>query len=142
MASNYDKHIFRQLEDVLKKCDNLSQEIKDIKKEHKEEIKRLKKLNKNTIRMQVNFDGRYYEVDTQIPAKLKEMNYYYLADDYKNPSKVKFMNYEIAPSIDNKIIICARVLDEEKDEFMFYFSEKLFESKSRASDFYLANRSK
>ena len=41
-----------------------------------EEIKRLKKLNKNTIRMQVNFDGRYYEVDTQIPAKLKEMNYY------------------------------------------------------------------
>ena len=52
------------------------------------------------------------------------------------------MNYEIAPSIDNKIIICARVLDEEKDEFMFYFSEKLFESKSRASDFYLANRSK
>ncbi len=107
-----------------------------------EEIKRLKKLNKNTIRMQVNFDGRYYEVDTQIPAKLKEMNYYYLADDYKNPSKVKFMNYEIAPSIDNKIIICARVLDEEKDEFMFYFSEKLFESKSRASDFYLANRSK
>lgn len=92
--------------------------------------------------MQVNFDGQYYEVDTQIPAKLKEMNYYYLADDYKNPSKVKFMNYEIAPSIDNKIIICARVLDEEKDEFMFYFSEKLFESKSRASDFYLANRSK
>lgn len=40
MASNYDKHIFRQLEDVLKKCDNLSQEIKDIKKEHKEEIKK------------------------------------------------------------------------------------------------------
>ncbi len=35
MASNYDKHIFRQLEDVLKKCDNLSQEIKDIKGEHK-----------------------------------------------------------------------------------------------------------
>ena len=42
MASTYDRHIFRQLEDVLKKCDNLSQEIKDIKKENKEEIKKLK----------------------------------------------------------------------------------------------------
>ena len=38
MASNYDKHIFRQLEDVLKKCDSLSQEIKDLKEQHKKEI--------------------------------------------------------------------------------------------------------
>ena len=53
MTSNYDKHIFKQLEEVLKKCDNLSQEIKDIKKQHKEEIyelnqkheKEIKKLN-------------------------------------------------------------------------------------------------
>lgn len=53
MASNYDKHIFRQLEEVLKKCDSLSQEIKDIKKQHKQEIyelnqkheKEVKKLN-------------------------------------------------------------------------------------------------
>ena len=102
-----------------------------------EEIKRLKKLNKNTIIMQVNFDGHYYEVDTQIPATLKEMNYYYLADDYKNPTKVRFMNYEIALSIDNKIIIHARVLDEEKDEFLYYSTDKLFKSKSKASDFYL-----
>ena len=53
MTSNYDRHIFRQLEEVLKKCDNLSQEIKDIKKQHKQEIyelnqkheKEVKKLN-------------------------------------------------------------------------------------------------
>ena len=31
MASNYDRQVFRQLEEVLKKCDNLSQEIKDKK---------------------------------------------------------------------------------------------------------------
>lgn len=49
MASIYDKHIFRQLEDVLKKCDNLSQEIKDIKKEHKEEIKDLKAQHSKAI---------------------------------------------------------------------------------------------
>ena len=31
---NYEKDIFRQLEEVMNKCDNLSQEIKDIKREH------------------------------------------------------------------------------------------------------------
>lgn len=41
MASNYDRQVFRQLEHVLKKCDNLSQEIRDIKKEHKKEVAKL-----------------------------------------------------------------------------------------------------
>lgn len=49
MASNYDKHIFRQLEDVLKKCDSLSQEIKDIKKQHQSEIYELKQKHKKEI---------------------------------------------------------------------------------------------
>ena len=31
---NYEKDIFRQLEEVMNKCDKLSQEIKDIKREH------------------------------------------------------------------------------------------------------------
>lgn len=38
MASNYDKHIFKQLEDTLKKCDSLSQEIKNLKKQHTQEM--------------------------------------------------------------------------------------------------------
>lgn len=50
MASNYDKHIFRQLEDVLKKCDSLSQEIKDIKKQHKKEIYELKEQHKKEVK--------------------------------------------------------------------------------------------
>lgn len=53
MATTYDRHIFKQLEEVMKKCDNLSQEIKDIKKQHRQEIyelnqkheKEVKKLN-------------------------------------------------------------------------------------------------
>ena len=57
MASNYDKHIFRQLEDVLKKCDNLSQEIKDIKEEHKKEIfelevKHAKQINELNVKIE------------------------------------------------------------------------------------------
>lgn len=49
MTSNYDKHIYRQLEDVLKKCDSLSQEIKDIKKQHQVEIYELKQKHKKEI---------------------------------------------------------------------------------------------
>lgn len=49
MTSNYDKHIFRQLEDVLKKCDNLSQEINDIKKQHQVEIYELNKKHEKEI---------------------------------------------------------------------------------------------
>ena len=48
-----------ELEDVLKKCDSLSQEIKDIKKQHKQEIyelnqkheKEVKKLNEKIMRL-------------------------------------------------------------------------------------------
>ena len=39
MATSYDRHIFKQLEEVMKKCDNLSQEIKELKKTHKKEVK-------------------------------------------------------------------------------------------------------
>lgn len=49
MVSNYDRQIFKQLEDVLKKCDNLSQEIVDIKKEHKEEIFRIEAKHQKEI---------------------------------------------------------------------------------------------
>ena len=49
MATTYDRHIFKQLEDVLKKCDNLSQEIKDLKEEHKREIQELKEEHKKEV---------------------------------------------------------------------------------------------
>ena len=50
MASNYDKHIFRQLEDVLKKCDSLSQEIKDLKEQHKQEIFELNQKHEKEVK--------------------------------------------------------------------------------------------
>ena len=50
MASNYDKHIFRQLEDVLKKCDSLSQEIKDLKEQHKKEIYELNQNHEKEVK--------------------------------------------------------------------------------------------
>ena len=37
-SGDYNNQIFKQLQEVIKKCDDLSQEIKDIKKQHKVEI--------------------------------------------------------------------------------------------------------
>ena len=49
MATTYDRHIFKQLEEVMKKCDNLSQEIKDIKKQHKQEIYELNQKHEKEV---------------------------------------------------------------------------------------------
>ena len=64
MTSNYDKQVFRQLEDVLKKCDNLSQEIKDIRKEHKKEIKEIKLAHEQEI----------YELKAEHKKEVKQLN--------------------------------------------------------------------
>ena len=70
MTSNYDRHIFKQLEEVLKKCDNLSQEIRDIKKEHKKEIFELEVKHAKEIN-ELNKKIENLEVENE---KLKEKN--------------------------------------------------------------------
>lgn len=107
-----------------------------------EEIKRLKRENKNTIKMKINFNESIYEVDTQIPINLKEMHYYYLADDYKNPTKVEFIEYEVAPSIDNQILICAKVINTANNEFEYYHPKSLYSSANKASNIYLMRKEK
>ena len=57
MTADYNNQIFRQLEAVLKKCDSLSQEIVDLKKQHKKEIfeleiKHAKEINKLNERIE------------------------------------------------------------------------------------------
>ena len=52
-SADYNNQMFKQVQELIKKCDSLSQEIKDIKKQHKQEIyelnqkheKEVKKLN-------------------------------------------------------------------------------------------------
>lgn len=46
---NYAKDIYKQLEEVMNKCDNLSHEIKNIKKEHTIEVYELKKQHKKEV---------------------------------------------------------------------------------------------
>lgn len=66
MATTYDRHIFKQLEEVMKKCDNLSQEIKDIKKNHKEEIHKIKEDHRKEI-------SELKEENKNLKNKIKEL---------------------------------------------------------------------
>ena len=54
----------------------MSNEIENLQ----EEIKRLKRENKDTIKFTVNYNNAIMEIDTQIPSTLVEGNYYYLPD--------------------------------------------------------------
>ena len=106
-----------------------------------EEIKRLKKKNDNTIKISVNFNEEDYEIDTQIKNKMKEMKYYYLADDYKKPTKVKFMRYDIGQGF-NGLTISAEVLNLANNKFELYHPKNLYESASKASDKYIKTKYK
>lgn len=90
MASNYDKHVFRQLEDVLKKCDNLSQEIKDIRKEHKKEIKELKLAHEQEI----------FELKVEHKKEVKQLNE--KIDNLENENKILKNDNDRMKAIINK----------------------------------------
>ncbi len=56
-TANYNNQMFKQLQEVMKKCDGLSQEIKNIKEEHKKEIfelevKHAKEINKLNVKIE------------------------------------------------------------------------------------------
>ncbi len=50
-GGDYNNQIFKQLQDVMKKSEDLSQEIKDIKKEHRQEIYKLKEEHKKEVKV-------------------------------------------------------------------------------------------
>ena len=100
MASNYDRQIFRQLEDVLKKCDNLSQEIKDLKVQHKNEIFELEAKHQKEITELNN------KIDTlqQENEKLKNENMILKNDNIRMKAIINkdSTNSSIPPSKDEK----------------------------------------
>lgn len=101
-----------------------------------EEIKRLKKINKNTIKIPCQFNEQIYEVDTQIKNDLTEMEYYYLADDYKNPTRVRFIEYEVLKGIEG-FSIFADVLNLTNNEFELYNPKSLFKTADKAGNEFL-----
>lgn len=57
LASNYQNKLFQQLEDVMNKCDSLSLKLNSIEKEHKQQIKKLKKefqIEKDALNQEIS----------------------------------------------------------------------------------------
>lgn len=105
MATVYDKHIFKQLEDVLKKCDNLSQEIKDMKKQHQIEIyeinqKHKKQIDKLKEEHKKEIDALNLKID-----KLENENKILREDNIRMKSIINkdSTNSSIPPSKDEKV---------------------------------------
>lgn len=117
------------LEFLIKHCENLENEIKRIKKELK-----------NTIKINVKFNNKSYLVDTQIIQKFKENQISYLADSYNQPSKVKILRYVVGNSFLDDLIIYCEVFNFTTKKFENYFEESLFSSKDSASMAYLKNK--
>lgn len=49
-GGNYNNQVFKQLQEVMKKCDDLSQELREVKKQHAIEIYELKKEHKKEVK--------------------------------------------------------------------------------------------
>ena len=104
------------------------------------ELKRLKKENKNTIKLQCAYNDAIYEIDTQFSEKHKDGDILYLADDYKRPSKLKFVKYVLKKTVNSDFILFCEVLNLKKYEFEYYHEKSLFKSKDKASDKFLEKK--
>ncbi|MCI9245553.1 MAG: hypothetical protein HFJ30_00120 [Clostridia bacterium] len=94
----------------------------------------------NTIKIRLNYNESVYEVDTKIKNELEEGKYYYLADNNKEPTKVKFMGYEIDNTIGADLIIVCNCLNTNNNKFEYYFTKSLYKSKDKACEAYLNNK--
>lgn len=103
------------------------------------ELKRLKQKNKDTLKIKVAIGNEEpYEVDTQLVMPRKPSKYYYIPNDYKDPTRVYFVDYNIVQSVENTVRIMATVSINNK--LMDMSPQLLFDSKDKAGDYYLEHK--
>lgn len=102
--------------------------------------KKFNEDNKNNIKIKLDFNGQNYTVDTKIPAKYKDGEILYLADKYKEPTRVKFFRYKANQTVNKDFIVYCEVLNLSSNKFEYYLEKNLFKSKSVASDEYLKRK--
>ena len=103
------------------------------------EIRKLKKENQNTLKMKVKIGTeRPYEIDTQLIMPREVGKNYYLPTDYKNPQKVKLIDYNSFQSVNNEIMILATIsvngIVVNTNPYL------LFNSSDKARDYYLEHK--
>lgn len=103
------------------------------------ENRRLKKENQNTLKMKVRIGTeKPYEIDTQLIMPKEVGKNYYLPTDYKNPQKVKLIDYNSFQSVNNEIMILAAISVNGKIKDVNPYL--LFNSSDKAGDYYLEHK--
>lgn len=94
------------------------------------------------LKITIRLDNIIYGIDTGLEDKwnFKRGTNYYLADSYKEPTIVHFIDWNISPSVDNVINIFCSVLNLSKKQIEYYNPSSLFKTKSQAKDYYLKNK--
>lgn len=104
-----------------------------------DEIRSLKKENKNTYKMKVSIGTKEpCEVDTQLVIPREIGKYYYLPTDYKNPQKVYLVEYNNFQSVNNIIMILAAISVNGK--IINTNPYLLFNNPDKAGDYYLQHK--
>lgn len=93
------------------------------------------------MKIPIYLDGKIFSIDFLEVEKygLKEGNYYYLADSYKEPTRVKFIEWYFGPGIEHINIFCAC---SNNLRIGYYNPSSLFKTKEKASNEYLKRKEK
>lgn len=127
-GGDYNNQIFKQLQSVMKKCDDLSQEMKDVKKEHKKEIDNLNckidYLEKENASLKI--ENKKLRDDND---RLKKQ----LNNDSNNSSKPP--SSDIKKNIPNNRETKNRKAGGQKGHTAHFLSKKIVEQKIKSKEF-------
>lgn len=88
------------------------------------------------MKIPICLDENIYSIDFSENEKyqLKEGNFYYLADSYKEPTKVKFIEWGWCYGIEHINIFCSC---NNNSKIEYFNPSSLFKTKEKASEEYL-----
>lgn len=116
---------------------NATEILKEYINELEEEVKRLKKKQKDTFHISILYQGKVYDVDTQIKREFKDGETVYLADDGQEPSKVKILGTKtICTDTGQDFVITETIKNPNTNKIEERLYKNLYKKKKDAIDDY------
>lgn len=97
---------------------------------------------KKTIKFTINYNKNILTLDTGIEQELIPGKDYYLADSSREPTKVRFIDYDINKSINTEFIIVASCKSYFTNTIDYMYPKSLFKTKQQAIDYYINKKIK
>ena len=133
MKKEISYNFMQRPKEDLRNPDVLIEIIEDLE----EQIKRLNKEQQDTIHINVLYRGCHYSVDTQIKWDFKDGDYAYIADDSKDPTKVKIMGHKILNSAGGTdFILTETIYNPNTKEIEERCGKSLYKTKKKAIEAY------